>query len=78
MTAMYEATVLLENVKRANEFVHICNEIDGRIELVCDPYVINAKSIMGIFSLDLSQPMILRAECTDEEGLAGKIAAFIV
>lgn len=75
---MYKAKVLLGDVKRANEFVHICNEVDGRIELLCGPYVINAKSIMGIFSLELTQPMELQAECTDEDGLAKKIAAFLV
>ena len=75
---MYKTTVLLENVQKANEFVHICNQIDGRMELLCEPYVMNAKSIMGIFSLDLTKPMILQAECTDEEGLAAKIAKFIV
>lgn len=75
---MYKATVLLGDVKRANAFVHICNEIDGKIELLCGPYVMNAKSMMGIFSMDLAQPMELQAECTDEEGLAEKIAAFLV
>lgn len=75
---MYKTTVLLENVKKANEFVHICNQVDGRIEISCGPYVMNAKSIMGIFSLDLTKPMTLKAECTDEQGLSEKIAPFIV
>lgn len=75
---MYKTTVLLENVKKANEFVHICNQVDGRIEISCGSYVMNAKSIMGIFSLDLTKPMTLKAECTDEQGLSEKIAPFIV
>ena len=75
---MYKTTVLLQDAKRANECVHICNQIDGRIELASGPYVMNAKSIMGIFSLDLEKPLTLTAECTDEAGLAEKIAPFIV
>lgn len=75
---MYKTTVLLQDVKRANEFVHICNQIDGRIELSNGLYVMNAKSLMGIFSLELDKPLTLMAECTDEAGLADKIADFIV
>lgn len=75
---MYKTTVLLQDAKRANEFVHICNQIDGRIELASGPYVMNAKSIMGIFSLDLSKPIKLQAHTDDPEKLVESIGKYIV
>lgn len=63
---MYTAKVLLEDVVGAKEFVSLCNEMDFKVELISGPYIIDAKSIMGIFSLDLSEPIELQAHCRDE------------
>ena len=75
---MYKTTVFFESVAQAKQFVNICNELDYRIELVADPYVIDAKSIMGIFSLDFSKPISLRAFCPDAEEFKNKIGQFLV
>ena len=54
---MVKTKVRFDTVVQAKEFVGICNEMDFKVELVSDPYIIDAKSIMGLFSLDLSKPV---------------------
>ena len=75
---MYTAKVLLETVVGAKEFVSICNDVEYKVELVSGPYIIDAKSIMGIFSLDLSKPIKLQAHTDDPEKLVESIGKYIV
>lgn len=76
---MYTAKVKFDSVVEAKAFVGICNDVDFKVELVSDPYVIDAKSIMGLFSLDLSKPVELRAHCKDDgAAFSEQIQAFIV
>ena len=49
-------TILLTKVK---SFVNEITKFDNDFDLVSGRYVIDAKSIMGIFSLDLSKPITL-------------------
>ena len=69
---MYKAPVLFETVVEAKVFVTASNEVDFKVELVSGPYIIDAKSIMGLFSLDLSKPIELQAYCKDD----GTFAAY--
>jgi phosphotransferase system HPr-like phosphotransfer protein len=48
------------------------------IDLVSGRYAVDAKSIMGIFSLDLSKPIKLQAHTEDPEALVKAISKFIV
>ncbi len=41
-------------------FVSITAKFDAEIDLVSGRYIIDAKSIMGIFSIDLSKPVRIR------------------
>ncbi len=65
---MYQANVRFETVVEAKAFVSICNEMNFKVELFSGPYVIDAKSIMGLFSLDLSKPIEMRAHCPEDGG----------
>ena len=62
---MVKTKVKFDTVVEAKEFVGVCNEMDFKVELVSDPYIIDAKSIMGIFSLDLSKPIDLAIHTED-------------
>ena len=62
---MVKTKVRFDTVVQAKEFVGICNEMDFKVELVSDPYIIDAKSIMGLFSLDLSKPIDLNIHAED-------------
>lgn len=75
---MYETTIQLNAINDVKDFVNKVMLFNYDIDLVSGRYAIDAKSIMGIFSLDLEKPLTLTAECTDEAGLAEKIAPFIV
>ena len=56
---MKSVKVSLNSIEKVKEFVNLVNTFDGDFDLVSDRYVIDAKSIMGIFSLDISNPLRL-------------------
>ena len=47
--------IMLNSVNAVKDFVNIVNKYDFDIDLVSGRHVIDAKSIMGIFSLDLTK-----------------------
>jgi phosphocarrier protein HPr len=49
----------LNSIDRVKSFVNIISKFDNDFDLVSGRYVIDAKSIMGIFSLDLSKNLEL-------------------
>ena len=49
----------LNSIDKVKTFVNDINRFDFDFDLVSGRYVIDAKSIMGIFSLDLSKPIDL-------------------
>ena len=54
---MYETTIQLNAINDVKDFVNTVMMFDYDIDLVSGRYAIDAKSIMGIFSLDLSKPI---------------------
>ena len=65
-------------INDVKEFVNIVMKYDFDIDLVSGRYAIDAKSIMGIFSLDLSKPIQLNAHTDDAEDLLKDLNKFIV
>ncbi len=59
--------VLLGSVDQVKAFVRDMSQMDGDVLLCVGKYIIDAKSIMGIFSLDLSNPLQLEIEDWKEE-----------
>lgn len=57
--------VNLNSVEKVKTFVKDVSRFDTEIDLVSSRYVIDAKSLMGIFSLDLSRP--IQVEVYDKE-----------
>jgi phosphotransferase system HPr-like phosphotransfer protein len=57
---MDSVTITLNTIDKVKKFVNVTNKLDGEFDIVSDRYVIDAKSIMGIFSLDLSKPLTLK------------------
>ena len=56
---MKEFTVVLGSINDVKNFVNVVTKYDYEIDLTSGRYVVDAKSIMGIFSLDLSKPIDL-------------------
>ena len=62
---MNEFNIKLDSVEKVKEFVKITNKIPSDMDLIVGRYIIDAKSIMGIFSLDLSKPIDLNIHAED-------------
>lgn len=56
---MQKITLMLDSIDRVKSFVELVSRYPFEIDLISGRYTVNAKSIMGIFSLDLSQPVTL-------------------
>lgn len=56
---MQSVMISLNSIEKVKYFVNIITQYDGDFDLSSGRYVIDAKSIMGIFSLDLSKPLKL-------------------
>ena len=52
---MKTVKISLNSIEKVKSFVNIISKFDNDFDLVSGRYVIDAKSIMGIFSLDLSK-----------------------
>lgn len=59
--------VLLDTVDKVKEFVRRTNQFMRDVQLVSGRYVIDAKSILGVMSLDLSKPVIVNIDERDSE-----------
>lgn len=56
---MKTVKISLNSIDKVKSFVNEITKFDNDFDLVSGRYVIDAKSIMGIFSLDLSKPISL-------------------
>ena len=62
---MKTVTISLKSIDKVKSFVNTLTKFDDDFDLVSGRYVIDAKSIMGIFSLDLSKPIDLNIHASD-------------
>lgn len=77
---MKEYVIRLKSVEEVRDFNKAICSIEGNFDLQSDRYVIDAKSILGIFSLNLNKKLRLTAhESKPEiiEALERKIQPFI-
>ena len=58
--------ISLSHCNDVKEFIKIAQDITGNVEVKSGKYVVDGKSILGIFSLDLSQPVELVCESENE------------
>lgn len=76
---MQSINIKLDSINKVKSFVNIISTFNGDFDLASDRYVVDAKSIMGIFSLDLSST--LKLDIYDDSEVAivkEKLADFIV
>lgn len=74
---MKSMKVMLATINDVKEFVNEVAKLDFDVDLISGRYAIDAKSIMGILSLDLSKPIRLDAH-TDSDDFIANIKKFIV
>ena len=64
---MKSIQILLEMASQVKKFVNIVQSYSFEIDLRSDRYVVDAKSVLGIFSLDLSKPVNVEIHAEDED-----------
>lgn len=77
---MKAVDISLNSIDKVKTFVNLINRFDYDFDLVSGRYVIDAKSIMGIFSLDLSKPITLHIHTDDAnaESIVTELAPYLV
>ena len=74
---MKSAMIRLSLVENMNKFVNIVARYPFEMDLRAGRHVVDAKSILGIFSLDLSRPITLEIYSDDCDDLMENIAPFL-
>ena len=74
---MKSVSLRLSLVENVNQFVNIVSRYPFDMDLRAGRHVVDAKSILGIFSLDLSRPITLEIYSDDCEKLIEEITPFL-
>ena len=75
-TNMKSIQISLQMAQKVKEFVAITQNCPHEILLKSGKYIVDAKSILGIFSLDLSQPIIVEIYADSCDEILEKLKAF--
>lgn len=78
MTKVY---VLINNINSVKDLCNAANSVSFDIDVVSGRYIIDAKSIIGLFSLDLSKPLEVNIHETDEvliKPFMDRISSFVL
>ncbi len=77
---MKTANIRLSTIADVREFVNDIAAFEGEVDLSSGRYVVDGKSIMGIFSLDLLSPIKMTVQADDKaaDELLEKIKKYIV
>ncbi len=63
---MREMRIELDTIEKVKKFVSLVSVFEGDFDILAGRYIIDAKLILGIFSVDLSKPLTLRIEHEDD------------
>ena len=75
---MIEFEMNLNSINDVKDFVNTVSRYDFDVDLISGRYIVDAKSIMGIFSLDLSKPIKVQVHADDASEFMVGIDSFIV
>ena len=77
---MTECSVKLDSIDEVKEFCALTNACKFDIDLISGRYAVDAKSIMGIFSLDLTKTLkaVIHADADKAEDFLDDAKKFIV
>lgn len=69
--------ILLSSINDVKNFVNIVNKYNFDVDLTSGRYVVDAKSIMGIFSLDLSKPIRVDVHSENADAFVDEMRPFM-
>ena len=75
---MKTAEIRLSTIADVRDFVNVVSSTDIDVDLSSGRYIVDGKSIMGIFSLDLLSPIKLTAHAEDPSELFTALDRFII
>ncbi|MBP3611475.1 MAG: HPr family phosphocarrier protein [Lachnospiraceae bacterium] len=75
---MTTVNICLDSIDKVKAFVNTITKFDSDFDLISGRYVIDAKSIMGIFSLDLSKPIQLDIHSENVADIMAALTPYIV
>lgn len=76
---MKTVQVFLNTIEKVKRFVNDVSKFENDFDLAAGKYVIDAKSIMGIFSLDLTKPLTLTIHANDSmEQILDKLSLYMI
>ena len=75
---MNKTEIILSGIQEVRDFVNLVVLIDYEVDLAQGRYLIDAKSIMGIFSLDLLSPITVIAHTEYADDFFAKLERFKV
>lgn len=70
-------SVKFSSVEEVKQFVEICSKIEEKVVVESDVFRVNGKSILGMLSLDLSQPVMVLVAGSCSENFEGKFNMFL-
>lgn len=75
---MKTVKIRLSTIEDVRDFVEVVRQFEGDIDLSSGRYIVDAKSIMGIFSLDLMSPITLTAHAENCNKLIDSLKKYII
>ncbi len=78
MNRAHNVTIKLTTIDDIRHFVEMTTLYDGDIDIRSDRYVVDAKSILGILSLDLKGPLLLDVYGDEADRFIESIAKYHV
>ena len=75
---MKSVDIKLSSIEDVRNFVNIVSKYEIDIDLSSGRYIVDAKSIMGIFSLDLLKPIKLTAHSDNTDELFAEIKPYMI
>lgn len=75
---MKSVKIRLSTIADVRDFVNVVAQSDVDIDLASGRYLVDGKSIMGIFSLDLLSPITMTAHTDDTDELFAALDRFII
>ena len=75
---MTETKIVLKDIQSVREFVTCVITLEYEVDLVQGRYIVDAKSIMGIFALDINSPIKVVANTKDATPFFEAIEKYVV
>lgn len=75
---MLHRYVKLSSVEEIHKFVKKCSKLDCEVDLASDRYTVDAKSILGVFSVDLTNRLEVLLHTEDEKEVQRVLGEFVL